>query len=46
MVVIAVVGMVALILAVKLTRAFFRFVFGLIGFAAIVGSVGWFLLKH
>ena len=46
MLVIAAVGLVALILTLKLTRAIFKVVFGLLGFGAIVCAVGWFFLKH
>jgi hypothetical protein len=46
MLIIAVVGVVALFLAIKLGHAILRLVFGLIGFAAIVGAVRWFFLKH
>ena len=46
MLIIAVVGMVALVLAIKIGHAMLRLVFGLIGVAAIVGAVWWFFLKH
>jgi hypothetical protein len=46
MLVIAVVGLLALFLTLKVTRAIFKFVFGLLGFVAIVCAVGWFFLKH
>lgn len=46
MIVIAVVGVLALFLAIKITRAILRLVFGLIGLAAIGGAVWWFFLKH
>ena len=46
MLLIAVVGVVELFLAIKLGHAILRLVFGLIGFAAIVGAVRWFFLKH
>jgi hypothetical protein len=46
MLIIAVVGVVALSLAIKIGHAVLRLVFGLIGFAAIVGAVWWFFLKH
>jgi hypothetical protein len=46
MLVIAVVGLVALVLTFKITRAIFKLVFGLLGFAAIVCAVGWFFVKH
>ena len=45
MLIIAVVGVVALFLAIKLGHAIPRLVFGLIGLAAIVGAVWWFCLK-
>jgi hypothetical protein len=40
------VGLVALVLTFKITRAIFKLVFGLLGFAAIVCAVGWFFVKH
>ena len=46
MFVIAAVGLVALFLTFKITRALFKLLFGLLGFAAIVCAVGWFFLKH
>ena len=46
MLIIAVVGVVALFLAIKIGHAILRLVFGLIGLAAIVGAVWWFFLKH
>ena len=46
MITIAVVGVVALFLAIKLGHAILRLVLGLIGLAAIVGAVWWFFLKH
>ena len=45
MLVIAAGGVVALFLAIKITRAIFRLVFGLIGLAAIAGAVWWFFLR-
>jgi hypothetical protein len=44
--IIAVVGVIALFLAIKIGHAILRLVFGLIGLAAIVGAVWWFFLKH
>jgi hypothetical protein len=46
MITIAVVGVVALFLAIKLGHAILRLVLGLIGLAAIAGAVWWFFLKH
>jgi hypothetical protein len=46
MIIIAVVGVVALFLAIKLGHAILRLVLGLIGLAAIAGAVWWFFLKH
>ena len=46
MLIIAVVGVVALFLAIKIGRVILKLVFGLIGLAAIVGAVSWFFLKH
>ena len=45
MLLIAGVGVVALFLAMKISRAILRLVFGLIGLAAIGGAVWWFFLK-
>ena len=46
MAVIAVAGVIALFLAIKITRAILRLVFGLIGLVAIGGAIWWFFLKH
>jgi hypothetical protein len=46
MIVVVVVGVLALLLAIKITRAILKLVFGLIGLAAIGGAVWWFFLKH
>ena len=46
MILIAVVGVLALFLAVKITRAILRLVFVLSGLAAIGGAVWWFFLQH
>jgi hypothetical protein len=46
MVVIAVVGVVALFLAIKIGHFILRLVFGLIGLAVIAGAVWWLFLKH
>lgn len=46
MLVIAVVGVVALFLAIKIGHFILRVVFCLIGLAAIVGAVWWFFLRH
>jgi hypothetical protein len=40
------VGVLALFLALKIGHVILKAVFGLIGIAVIVGSVGWFFLKH
>ena len=44
--IIAVVGVVALFLALKIGHATLRLVIGLIGLAAIGGAAWWFFLKH
>jgi len=44
--IIAVVGVVALFLALKIGHAILRLVIGLIGLAAIGGAAWWFFLKH
>lgn len=47
MLVIAVVGVVALLLAMKIGHAILRLLFGVIGLAAVGGAIWWFfLLKH
>ena len=46
MIVIAVIGVLALFVAIKITRAILRLVFGLIGLAAIGGAVWWFFMQH
>jgi hypothetical protein len=46
MIIIAVVGVVALFLAIKIGHAILRLVFALIGLVAIGGAVWWFFLKH
>jgi hypothetical protein len=46
MLLIAGVAVLALILAMKITRAILRLVFGLIGLAAIGGAVWWFFLQR
>jgi hypothetical protein len=46
MLVIAIVGVVALLLAMKIGHAILRLVFGLIGLAAVAAAVWWFFLKH
>ena len=40
------VGVVALFLALKIGHVVLKFVFGLIGLAAIVVAVWWFFLRH
>jgi hypothetical protein len=46
MVVIAGVGVLALFLAIKITRAILKLVFGLIGLVVIGSAVWWFFLQH
>jgi hypothetical protein len=46
MAVIAVVGVVALVLAIKIAHFLARLLLGLIALAAIGGAVWWFFLKH
>jgi len=46
MAVIAVVGVVALVLAIKIAHFLTRLLLGLIALAAIGGAVWWFFLKH
>ena len=46
MAIIAVVGIVALILAIKIVHFLTRLVLGLIALAAIGGAVWWFFLRH
>jgi len=46
MLVIAVVGVVGLFLAIKITQVIFRLVLGFLGVAAMVGAVWWFFVKY
>ena len=46
MAIIAVVGILALILALKVAHFITRLLLGLIALAAIGGAVWWFLLRH
>ena len=46
MAVVAVIGIVALILAIKVAHLIIRLVLGLIALAAIGAAVWWFFLRH
>jgi hypothetical protein len=46
MAVVAIVGILALLVAMKIGHAITRLIFGLIGLAAFGAAVWWFFLKH